>query len=292
MTLLESPQVFPPVRSQEKSRRWTSVPATFVVCALGLLSQGAAGSAAQLGATHEVAIPEALPVSDADLSRLTAELDKKLALERDPAKWAGAARLPLWDFARQLQAGRLTPAQQTRAVAHLTQIGRAHAGGAEAVQKPAYMITALSIGKVAPDVAGTDLDGAPLRLRDFRGKVVVLLFSGDWCGICRSDYPYTRQLLERFKHADVTVLGVDSGRSLDESRQAKTAQGLAYRAWWDGGSARNTEGPIATAWHVVGWPTTYVIDARGVIRFVDVRREALAEAVSQLLPSTTPAPGR
>ena len=247
-------------------------------------------TAAELGAgAQEVGVPEAAPVSDADLTRLTAELDKKLALERNPDKWPDAARLPLWDFARQVQAARVTPAQQARALAHLDQIGRAHAGGAKAVEKPAYMITSLSIGKVAPEVTGTDLDGAPLRLRDYRGKVVVLLFSGDWCGICRSDYPYTRQLLDRFKHADVVVLGVDSGRSLEEAKQAKSAQGLAYRAFWDGGSARNTEGPIATAWHVVGWPTTYVIDPRGVIRFVDVRREALAEAVAQLVPLATPA---
>lgn len=231
-------------------------------------------------------------MSDADLSRLTAELDKKLALERDPVKWVDAARLPLWDFARQVQAGRLTAAQQARALAHLKGIGGAHAGGVAAVEKPAYMITALSIGKTAPDLTGTDLDGAPLRLQDYRGKIVVLLFSGDWCGICRSDYPYTRQLLDRYKDSAVVVLGVDSGRSLGEAKRAKADQGLAYRAWWDGGSPRNTEGPIATAWNVVGWPTTYLIDARGVIRFVDVRRDALADAVARLLPLAIPTPGR
>ena len=266
-----------------------------LACALGLLSEGAARSAGQgsfAQPAHDTAIPEAPAVSDADLSKLTAELDKKLGLERDPAKRVGAARLPLWDFARQVQAGRLTPAQEARAVAHLKEIASAHAGGAAAAGKAAYMITSLSIGKTAPNVTGTDLDGAPLRLQDYRGKVVVLLFSGDWCGICRSDYPFTRQLLDRYKDSAVVVLGVDSGQSLVEAKRAKADQGLTYHAWWDGGSARNTEGPIATAWNVVGWPTTYVIDARGVIRFVDVRRDALADVVAQLLPSAVPAPGR
>jgi AhpC/TSA family len=38
----------------------------------------------------------------------------------------------------------------------------------------------LGIGKTAPDVSGEDIDGKPLKLTDFRGKVVVLDFWGDW----------------------------------------------------------------------------------------------------------------
>ena len=38
----------------------------------------------------------------------------------------------------------------------------------------------LAIGKVAPDIAGEDLDGKTFKLSDYRGKVVVLDFWGDW----------------------------------------------------------------------------------------------------------------
>ena len=38
----------------------------------------------------------------------------------------------------------------------------------------------LAIGKVAPEIAGVDLDGRPMKLSDYRGKVVVLDFWGDW----------------------------------------------------------------------------------------------------------------
>jgi hypothetical protein len=38
----------------------------------------------------------------------------------------------------------------------------------------------LAIGKTAPDITGDDVDGKPLRLADFRGKVVVLDFWGNW----------------------------------------------------------------------------------------------------------------
>ncbi len=38
----------------------------------------------------------------------------------------------------------------------------------------------LEIGKVAPDIEGVDLDQVPFKLSDYRGKVVVLDFWGDW----------------------------------------------------------------------------------------------------------------
>jgi peroxiredoxin len=38
----------------------------------------------------------------------------------------------------------------------------------------------LRIGKVAPDIVGEDLDGVKFKLSDYRGKVVVLDFWGDW----------------------------------------------------------------------------------------------------------------
>jgi hypothetical protein len=53
-----------------------------------------------------------------------------------------------------------------------------------------------------------------------------------------------------------------------------------WRSFWDGGS---TNGPIATRWNVSGWPTIYVIDAKGVIRYRDVREQAMDKAVDTLL---------
>src|ERR1700730_157628 len=38
----------------------------------------------------------------------------------------------------------------------------------------------LAVGQPAPDLEGQDLDGVPLKLSDYRGKVVVVVFSGHW----------------------------------------------------------------------------------------------------------------
>ena len=39
---------------------------------------------------------------------------------------------------------------------------------------------ALAIGKVAPEIEGEDVDGKTMKLSQYRGKVVVLDFWGDW----------------------------------------------------------------------------------------------------------------
>ena len=38
----------------------------------------------------------------------------------------------------------------------------------------------LAVGMEAPEIEGEDLDGVPMRLSEFRGKVVLLDFWGDW----------------------------------------------------------------------------------------------------------------
>jgi hypothetical protein len=57
--------------------------------------------------------------------------------------------------------------------------------------------------------------------------------------------------------------------------------GVTWRSFWCGEA--QTEGPIPTRWNVKGWPTIYVIDARGRIRHKDVRGDELTKAVKALL---------
>ena len=168
-------------------------------------------------------------------------------------------------------------------LAHLSGLARTHPEGAPLVEETRKTVRGFTLGKRAPDIVGPDLDGATLKLSDYRGKVVVVAFSADWCGICRSEYPYYRLLLELYRDWPLAFLGVDGSTSLAAAKQVKGDQRLPYRSWWDGGGTNSKDGPIASAWNVKGWPTTYVLDHEGVIRFVDLRRESLLAAVRQLL---------
>jgi peroxiredoxin len=76
-------------------------------------------------------------------------------------------------------------------------------------------------------------------------------------------YPHERSLVERLADKPFTILGVNSDANRDELKKVMEKEKITWRSFWDGGS---TGGPIASKWNVHGWPTLYVIDAKGVIR--------------------------
>jgi peroxiredoxin len=221
-----------------------------------------------LAPSHELI---AAPFGDDQLGRWMVQLD------------GGASPQMLWAFARSLQFGSLSPSQESRVLAHLDQLAKSAPDLAAVLPGVRRLITSLTIGKTAPEIAGVDLDGRPMRLSDSRGKVVVLTFTGEWCGICRSEYPYQRMLLELYGQWPFALLSVESGADPKIALAAKKEHGLLFPSWWDGAPRRAGDDSIASAWGVTGWPTTYVIDADGVIRFVDPRKEDLLKAVRQLL---------
>lgn len=75
------------------------------------------------------------------------------------------------------------------------------------------------------------------------------------------------------------ILGVNSDGA-DRFRKAIDKENITWRSWHDGGSIG---GPIARQWNVSAWPTTYVIDAEGVIRYKNIRGENLDNAIETLL---------
>ena len=66
---------------------------------------------------------------------------------------------------------------------------------------------------------------------------------------------------------------------MEELRKAWTAEGNTWRCLFDG----TWEGPIQKAWNITSFPTIYVLDGEGVIRYKDLRGRELQEAVEVLL---------
>ncbi len=139
----------------------------------------------------------------------------------------------------------------------------------------------VAISQPAPEITGTLLDGMPFRLADHQGRVVLLAFSGHWCGPCVSMHPTLRQLVE--KHGDrLTVLELNSDalEKLDRVKQKVEADGLNWRILPEG-----NEGPQAATWKVSVWPTFYVLDRQHHIRYraTGNRKEELSERVNTLI---------
>jgi peroxiredoxin len=228
--------------------------------------------------THGIPV-DAIP--DAAVNRLLATLDALLTGHSEPARRAYDVDFYYRDFVARLTQGPLTPAQEAQVLARLDEYAVRYPTDAEAIARERRVLTSLGVGKVAPEITGTDLEGVGFKLSDYRGKVVVVIFSGEWCASCRGEYPYLKLLEEVYRDRPFAILGVSADRDVDTARQAKLARGLSYRSWFDG---RHT-GTIADGWGVAAWPTTYVLDQEGVVRFINLRQEDLLKGVKQLMTS-------
>jgi thiol-disulfide isomerase/thioredoxin len=146
-----------------------------------------------------------------------------------------------------------------------------------------FSIQNLRIGKVAPDIVGQDLDGKPMKLSDFRGKVVVLNFWATWCGPCMGLIPQERALVGRLKGRPFALVGFDGDEDKGAARKVAEKEGMTWRSFWDGGQH---ESPIIARWGISSWPTIYVLDQQGIIRFQNVdfpNEEQFEEVVDHLL---------
>lgn len=163
--------------------------------------------------------------------------------------------------------------------------------GGAAAKGRLFQADHLAIGKTPPEVEAVDTDGKPLKLADYHGKVVVLDFWGFWCGACVRGLPHLKDLVKLHANDPFAVVGIATDQGLEEFQRRARESGITWRNAWTGG----TQGTWPMSWGVQRYPTVYVLDAKGVIRFVDVRGEALSRAVQTLLdemrapvPSPTP----
>ncbi len=77
-------------------------------------------------------------------------------------------------------------------------------------------------------------------------------------------YPHERSLVKKMEGKPFALVGVNSDRDREALKDVLKQEEITWRSFWNG--PEGTGGPISSQWNVRGWPTLYVIDAKGIIR--------------------------
>ena|SRR5438874_1795017 len=96
-------------------------------------------------------------------------------------------------------------------------------------------------------------------------------------------YPHERSLVKKLADKPFVILGVNSDQDREKLKETIKKEEITWRSFWNGG---DTDGPIATRWNLHSWPTLYVLDAKGVIRWKGVgsnNGKTIDETVEKLL---------
>ena len=138
----------------------------------------------------------------------------------------------------------------------------------------------LAVGAKFPDFDEKDLDGKPLSIARFKGKVVLVDFWATWCGPCVAELPNVHEAYSRHHAKGFEIVGIslDSDRSkLDKFLADKK---MTWPQYYDG---KGWQTKLAGTYGVNSIPATYLLDGEGKIIAKNLRGEALEEAVAKAL---------
>ncbi|MES1198038.1 MAG: TlpA disulfide reductase family protein [Chitinophagaceae bacterium] len=84
------------------------------------------------------------------------------------------------------------------------------------------------VGKQAPEISLTDMNGKGIKLSSYRGSYVLIDFWASWCAPCRRESPNLVSTYNNYKDKNFTILSVSVDEDKDEWRKAVQQDGLVW----------------------------------------------------------------
>lgn len=145
-------------------------------------------------------------------------------------------------------------------------------------------VSAIEVGKQAPDFTAPTPDGKMVSLKQSLGKVTIIDFWASWCGPCRRENPNVVALYNDMHSKGLNIIGVslDKEGEADKWKQAIAADKLG---WTQVSNLKHWADPIAKQYGVTSIPATFILDAKGNVAAKDLRGAELRAKVTELLKS-------
>jgi peroxiredoxin len=117
------------------------------------------------------------------------------------------------------------------------------------------------IGKQAPDFVLKGLDGANLRLSEYRGQVVLVNFWARWAGDSRQEMTALDRINTTYQRAGLVVLGISVDEDLRRATEYAASMRVSYPILFDTGSN------VGRDYLLEKMPMTILVDREGVVRY-------------------------
>jgi peroxiredoxin len=139
---------------------------------------------------------------------------------------------------------------------------------------------ALAVGKTFPDFKEKDLEGQPLAIANYKGKVVLVDFWATWCVPCLNELPTVLAAYHKHHERGFDIIGI----SLDNDRDKLTGflkqKEIPWKQYFDG---QGWQTKLAQEYGINSIPATYLLDGTGKIIARNLRGPALDTAVAEAL---------
>lgn len=115
---------------------------------------------------------------------------------------------------------------------------------------------------LAPILNARDLSGTSRSLADYRGKVVLLNFWASWCPPCLREMPSMERLRVKMAGRPLEIVALASAEGPNDVKAFLSKMKLGFPILLD------TDGSNTKRWKVFALPTSFLLDAKGRVRYV------------------------
>ena len=136
-------------------------------------------------------------------------------------------------------------------------------------------------GDLAPEFSLQDLNGKVWKLSDFRGKIVVVNFWATWCGPCMEELPFFQAISDNQSAGGFKILAINDKETKNKITSEFNDKGYTFTFT----ILLDSTGEVHTLYNVSRWPTTFFIDADGIIMKIKVNSFSSQTEIENMLDS-------